>query len=112
MNFDLAIETLKNMKMGKTVNYFCKKNSIKNTIYGANVILVEGLMTFYPKKLGIIFNCIVLLLDLKIFVETDSDLRLCRRLRISVIRDMNERGRDLNAILKQYCMFVKPVTYI
>lgn len=44
------------------------------------------------------------LLDMKIFVETDSDIRLARRLR----RDIAERGRELEGVLKQYNKFVKP----
>ena len=42
---------------------------------------------------------------MKIFVDTDSDLRLARRLK----RDISERGRDLAGVLKQYDTFVKPV---
>lgn len=44
------------------------------------------------------------LLDLKIFVDTDSDIRLVRRLR----RDISERGRDIEGVIKQYNKFVKP----
>lgn len=51
--------------------------------------------------------CFVLscqLLDMKIFVDTDSDIRLVRRLR----RDITERGRDIEGVIKQYNKFVKP----
>lgn len=44
------------------------------------------------------------LLDMKIFVDTDSDVRLVRRLR----RDVTERGRDIDGVIKQYNKFVKP----
>ena len=44
------------------------------------------------------------LLDMKIFVDTDSDIRLVRRLR----RDIAERGRDIEGVIKQYNKFVKP----
>lgn len=44
------------------------------------------------------------LMDLKVFVDTDSDIRLARRLK----RDISERGRDLEGVLKQYSKFVKP----
>ena len=47
----------------------------------------------------------VQLMDLKIFVDTDSDIRLTRRLR----RDISDRGRDLDGVLKLYKKFVKPV---
>ncbi|KAJ8779167.1 hypothetical protein J1605_013018 [Eschrichtius robustus] len=46
----------------------------------------------------------VQLLDMKIFVDTDSDIRLVRRLR----RDISERGRDIEGVIKQYNKFVKP----
>lgn len=48
------------------------------------------------------FSC--QLLDMKIFVDTDSDIRLVRRLR----RDITERGRDIEGVIKQYNKFVKP----
>lgn len=41
---------------------------------------------------------------MKIFVDTDSDIRLVRRLR----RDIGERGRDIEGVIKQYNKFVKP----
>ena len=44
------------------------------------------------------------MLDLKIFVDTDSDIRLARRLK----RDISERGREIEGVLKQYNKFVKP----
>lgn len=43
-------------------------------------------------------------MDIKVFVDTDSDVRLARRLR----RDIAERGRDPQGVLKQYMKFVKP----
>ncbi|KAF1743743.1 hypothetical protein MXB_3977 [Myxobolus squamalis] len=104
IDFNLAIKILKNMKIGKTVKIpiydFTTHTRLKNkssVVYGANVIIVEGLMTFYPKEL-------LDILDFKIFVETDSDLRLCRRVK----RDMEERDRELSSILLQYTKFVKP----
>lgn len=44
------------------------------------------------------------MLDIKVFVDTDADNRLARRLR----RDISERGRDLQGVLKQYMDYVKP----
>ena len=43
-------------------------------------------------------------MDLKVFVDCDGDLRLARRLQ----RDISERGRDLDGVMKQYLTFVKP----
>ena len=45
------------------------------------------------------------MMDIKIFVDTDSDLRLIRRL----LRDVKERGRDLDSVVKQYTSTVKPM---
>ncbi|XP_030589505.1 uridine-cytidine kinase-like 1 isoform X6 [Archocentrus centrarchus] len=69
----------------------------KKTVYGASVIIFEGIMAFADKEL-------LQLLDMKIFVDTDSDIRLVRRLR----RDITERGRDIEGVIKQYNKFVKP----
>ena len=44
------------------------------------------------------------LMDIKIFVDTDADIRLARRLR----RDISERGRTINSVLEQYNKYVKP----
>lgn len=51
-----------------------------------------------------ILFCLFQLLDMKIFVDTDSDIRLVRRLR----RDISERGREIEGVIKQYNKFVKP----
>lgn len=66
-------------------------------MYGANIIIFEGILNFVDPRLRA-------LMDIKIFVDTDSDVRLARRLR----RDIAERGRDLAGALKQYNTFVKP----
>jgi uridine kinase len=62
------------------------------------VILVEGLLIFAEKKLRELF-------DIKIFVDTDSDIRFIRRLR----RDIAERGRTLEAVIDQYLGTVRPM---
>ncbi|XP_074262898.1 uridine-cytidine kinase-like 1 isoform X6 [Saimiri boliviensis] len=102
-DFDLIISTLKKLKQGKSVKvpiYDFTTHSRKKdwkTLYGANVIIFEGIMAFADKTL-------LELLDMKIFVDTDSDIRLVRRLR----RDISERGRDIEGVIKQYNKFVKP----
>ena len=45
------------------------------------------------------------LMDIKIFVDTDADIRLCRRIK----RDVNKRGRSLESVLQQYQQTVKPM---
>uniref|UniRef100_A0A287CWD2 uridine/cytidine kinase n=2 Tax=Marmotini TaxID=337730 RepID=A0A287CWD2_ICTTR len=89
-DFDLIISTLKKLKQGRSVQvpiYDFTTHSRKKdwkTLYGANVIIFEGIMAFADKTL-------LELLDMRIFVDTDSDIRLVRRLR----RDISERGRDI-----------------
>merc|ERR1712110_1395119 len=67
------------------------------TIYPSDVILVEGILVFYYPTLRDMFN-------MKLFVDTDADSRLARR----VLRDIEERGRDLENVLFQYTNLVKP----
>jgi len=67
------------------------------TIYPSDVILVEGILVFYYPTLRNLFN-------MKLFVDTDADSRLARR----VLRDIEERGRDLEHVLHQYTTLVKP----
>ena len=62
------------------------------------VIIVEGIMIFENEALR---N----LMDIKIFVDTDADIRLCRRIK----RDVNKRGRSLDSVLLQYQTTVKPM---
>ncbi|HEX9668807.1 MAG TPA: uridine kinase [Thermoanaerobaculia bacterium] len=62
------------------------------------VVLLEGILLFVEPELRA-------LLDFKIFVDTDPDLRLIRRLR----RDMSERGRAVDDVLRQYAETVRPM---
>ena len=62
------------------------------------VIIVEGILIFENEELR---N----LMDIKIFVDTDADVRLCRRIK----RDVNKRGRSLESVLNQYQTTVKPM---
>lgn len=66
-------------------------------VQSADVVLFEGVLIFYFPKVRDIFH-------MKLFVDTDSDIRLSRR----VIRDVRERGRSLEVVLSQYDQFVKP----
>ncbi|TYH48885.1 hypothetical protein ES332_D10G098100v1 [Gossypium tomentosum] len=60
-------------------------------------IILEGILVFHDQ-------CVRNLMNMKIFVDTDADVRLARRIR----RDMVERGRDVSSVLEQYAKFVKP----
>ncbi|WP_059049196.1 uridine kinase [Paenibacillus senegalimassiliensis] len=62
------------------------------------IVIVEGLFVLYDEKLRE-------LLDIKVFVDTDSDVRILRR----VLRDMEERGRSIQSIYQQYLATVKPM---
>ena len=62
------------------------------------VIIVEGILIFENQPLRE-------LMDIKIFVDTDADVRLCRRIK----RDVNKRGRTLESVLTQYQDTVKPM---
>lgn len=62
------------------------------------IILVDGILIFYEKELR-------KQMDIKLFVDTDDDIRLLRRLR----RDITERGRSIEGVLDQYETFVRPM---
>ncbi|XP_014085568.1 uridine-cytidine kinase isoform X1 [Bactrocera oleae] len=103
-NENLMYDTLQEILKGRIVKLPCydyRSNSLdhenKLTIYPADVVLFEGILVFYFPKIRDLFH-------MKLFVDTDSDTRLARR----VPRDINERGRDLDAVLTQYMTFVKP----
>ncbi|XP_062323064.1 uridine-cytidine kinase-like 1 isoform X2 [Osmerus eperlanus] len=102
-DFELLVTVLRKLKKGKSVKVpvydftsHCRRKDWK-TVYGANVVIFEGILAFANKEL-------LKLLDMKVFVDTDSDIRLVRRLK----RDISERGRDINGVIKQYNKFVKP----
>ena len=79
---------------------FTQHNRSNNTItvVPKSVIIVEGILIFENKELRD-------LMDIKIFVDTDADVRLCRRIK----RDVNKRGRTLESVLTQYQETVKPM---
>jgi uridine kinase len=68
------------------------------TVHPRRVIIVEGILIFTEAKLRKLF-------DVKIFVDTDSDLRFIRRLQ----RDITERGRTTESVIQQYLATVRPM---
>lgn len=70
----------------------------KRRLEPSAIILVEGILIFADATLRKMF-------DIKIFVDTDSDLRFLRRLR----RDIAERGRTVDSVIKQYLETVRPM---
>ena len=68
------------------------------TIVPKQVIIIEGILIFADEALRES-------MDIKIFVDTDADIRLCRRIK----RDVNKRGRSMESVLNQYMQTVKPM---
>ena len=101
---DLMIEHLKALKNGQKVECpvydFTVHNRSKDTItiVPNKVIIVEGILIFENKEL-----CD--LMDVRIFVDTDADVRIIRRIR----RDVMERARSLESVMNQYIDTVKPM---
>lgn len=103
-NEDLMLKTLQDILAGKKVeipSYDYRSNSLRPerliTIYPVDVVMFEGILTFYFPEIRDLFH-------MKLFVDTDSDTRLARR----VPRDVNEWGRDLDQVLNYYLNYVKP----
>ena len=100
---DLFIEHLKLLREGKSVDMpeydFSVHNRKKETIRlePKDIILIEGLLLFSEPR-------ILELLDMRIFVDTDSDVRILRRIK----RDMKERARSLDSVIDQYMATVRP----
>ena len=104
---DLLVKHLLALKQGKRISCpvydFTQHTRSKKVtvIQPSPVILVEGILILQDERLRNLF-------DMKIFVEADADERILRR----VLRDMNERGRDLENIVEQYLTTVKPMHYL
>ena len=92
---DLLLRHLQELKAGRSIQCpvysFVEHNRTDQTveIQPAKVIIVEGILIFENEELR---N----LMDIRIFVDTDADIRLCRRIK----RDVNKRGRTLESVLK------------
>lgn len=101
---DLMIEHLKQLKMGQSIEHPVYsytthlRENYTETSNPSKVIIVEGILIFENKELRD-------LMDIKIFIDADSDTRLSRR----IVRDVEERGRSLSNILEQYFTTVKPM---
>ena len=104
---DLLIRDLARLKSGQSIDCpvydFSVHNRSDRTVHiePRKVILVEGILVLSDPLLRD-------LLDVKIFVEADADERILRR----VVRDVKERGRDLEGIVDQYLTTVKPMHYL
>ncbi len=101
---ELMVEHLAKLRNGEPVDCpvydFTVHNRSQEVLHlePRSVIMVEGIMIFENKELRD-------LMDIKIFVDTDADIRLCRRIK----RDVNKRGRSMESVLEQYQQTVKPM---
>lgn len=104
---NLLVEHIKSLKNGKTIQCpvydYTQHNRSKETILvkPSRIVIVEGILSLHDIDLRQLF-------DIKIFVEADADERILRR----VLRDTEERGRDLRGIISQYINTVKPMHYL
>ena len=101
---DLLIEHLKKLKNGEIIqrpSYSFIEHLREQETYDVvpkKVIIVEGILIFENKTLRD-------MMDIKIFVDADADIRFIRRL----LRDVEERGRTVPSVVEQYCNTVKPM---
>ncbi len=101
---DLMVRQLEQLRRGIPIDCpvydFTIHNRSDETIHivPKRVIIVEGILIFENRQLRD-------LMDIRIFVDTDADIRLCRRVK----RDVNKRGRTLESVLEQYQQTVKPM---
>lgn len=101
---DFMIQQLKELLASRPVDipiYDYKKHTRSNTTFRQDpqdVIIVEGILVLEDERLRD-------LMDIKLFVDTDDDIRIIRRIK----RDMMERGRSLESIIDQYTSVVKPM---
>ena len=100
----LMVEDLKKLAAGETIRCPVYDYTIHNRseetveVRPTKVVIVEGILIFADPALRD-------LLDIKIFVDADADVRILRRIR----RDVKERGRSLDSVIDQYLTTVKPM---
>lgn len=101
---DLLVEHIKLLKTGKSIEQplynFATHQRMQETrrVEPKEIIIVDGILLLVEKSLRDLF-------DIKIFLDTDGDERLIRRIR----RDILERGRSVDSIMSQYMNTVKPM---
>ena len=101
---EMMVEHIKTLKNGVPIEHpvysFVEHNRTKETVrvMPSKVLIIDGILIFENKQLRD-------LMDMKVFVDTDADLRLARRL----LRDVRERGRSMESVVEQYVTTVKPM---
>ena len=101
---DLMVRHLDRLRNGEAIDCPVYDFTVHNRsdevvrVNPSRIIIVEGILIFENEALRD-------LMDIRIFVDTDADIRLCRRVK----RDVNKRGRSLESVLTQYQETVKPM---
>jgi uridine kinase len=102
-NSQLAAD-LRALKAGAAVDCPCydfathTRQAVRRRVEPHRIVVVEGILLFAVPELRDVF-------DLRLFVDTDDDIRLLRRIR----RDIQDRGRDIDSVEQQYCGTVRPM---
>ena len=101
---DMLVEHVRALKNGETIERptysFVEHNRTDErvAVKPSKVIIIDGILIFENKELRD-------QMDIKVFVDTDADLRLARR----ILRDVRERGRSMESVINQYITTVKPM---
>ena len=101
---DLLIQAVKDLKAGRSVTCPVYDYTIHDRsdqvieVKPAKVVIVEGILIFQSREL-------CQQMDIKIYVDTDADVRILRR----IVRDVRDRGRSLDSVVNQYLSTVKPM---
>lgn len=100
----MLVDDLKHLKSGLPIAHpvysFVEHNRLNETVevLPSRVIIVDGILIFENKELRD-------LMDIKVYVDTDADIRLARR----ILRDVKDRGRTMESVINQYTSTVKPM---
>ena len=101
---DLLVDHLKDLIEGKSIEKpsydftVHNRSKVTTTIEPRDIILVEGILILEDERIRD-------LLDIKVYVDTDADIRILRRL----VRDIEERGRTVESVIDQYLTIVRPM---
>jgi uridine kinase len=104
LDTDMLVEHIRALKSNVPIEHpvysFVEHNRTEERVLvkPSKVIIVDGILIFEHKELRE-------LMDIKVFVDTDADLRLARR----ILRDVCERGRTMQSVIDQYTTTVKPM---
>ncbi|MBE6213449.1 MAG: uridine kinase [Rikenellaceae bacterium] len=101
---EMLVEHIKSLKNNLPIEHpvysFVEHNRTSETVtvMPSKVVIVDGILIFENKELRD-------LMDIKVYVDTDADVRLARR----VLRDVKDRGRSMESVIEQYITTVKPM---